>query len=286
MTISTIINVGLTSESSTVQTSGDIQRLVTNADRTAFFIDDDHLTSLIYAYNGSVTLDLYVRDPTEWGNKYQEYGWQEVQTILVVDNYKILESTSQTEIVKTSEFRNISSVPAEFDTSISTEVSNQSEHSWSNSNALDFEQMFKYDIGFLGTGTGGETTFSYEHSWGETKTESKTVTLGSTTGVKVTLQPGEGVDVFLTADRGTLTVRIEYKAYVRGIVFANYPSEFQGHHFYGYDVASLLNTVSVPNIQKFTEDIKIGFYANDRIVVKDPEGNIVLNYYMNEVTGE
>ena len=56
----------------------------------------------------------------------------------------------------------------------------------------------KYNIRFLGTGGGGETDISYSHSWGEGGEESKTVTIGTSTGVSVTLKPNQAVEASLT----------------------------------------------------------------------------------------
>jgi hypothetical protein len=67
-------------------------------------------------------------------------------------------------------------------------------------------QKIKYEIGFLGTGEGGETDLSYSHSWGGGK-ESKIVTIGTSTGVSITLKPNQPVEASLTASRGVMKVQ-------------------------------------------------------------------------------
>ena len=70
--------------------------------------------------------------------------------------------------------------------------------SWNTQNTISVNQKFKYNIGFLGTGGGSETDISYSHSWGEGGEESKTVTIGMSTGVSVTLKPNQAVEASLT----------------------------------------------------------------------------------------
>lgn len=56
-------------------------------------------------------------------------------------------------------------------------------------------------MGFLGEGVKGETSLSYEHSWGQGGSETKAVTVGSTAAVTVSLDLGQvirrGIEPYL-----------------------------------------------------------------------------------------
>ena len=124
----------------------------------------------------------------------------------------------------------------------------------------------------MGTGGGGETSLSYSHAWGEGGSESKSVTVGSQTGVSVILDPGESVEAELTASRGVMKVRIVYKAYLIGVTAVNYNPTFKDHHFWALDIGGVMAAAGLPNTKQFTEDIEIGYYSNSKIELKDTRG--------------
>ena len=99
-------------------------------------------------------------------------------------------------VIKTLE--NNSNIEATFHADLSESVLDTVTSSWNTQNTISVNQKIKYNIGFLGTGGGGETDISYSHSWGEGGEESKTVTIGTSTGVSVTLKPNQAVEASLT----------------------------------------------------------------------------------------
>ena len=99
------------------------------------------------------------------------------------------------------------------------------------------------------------------------------MTVGSSQGVSVPLAPGQAVDAEITASRGVMKVRIVYTAYLTGSSAINYGGRFKGHHFWGLDIGSVMSAANLPLTRTFTEDIEIGFYANDQVVLTDPVSN-------------
>ena len=127
----------------------------------------------------------------------------------------------------------------------------------------------KYQVGFLGTGGGGSTSLSYTHSWGVGGEESKQITLGSTSGVSVTLQPGQSVLSELSASRGEMKIRVVYRAHLIGRTAVNYNPKFNGHHFYALPIDSVMSSGGISNSVRKTEDISVGYFSNGKIEVKD-----------------
>jgi hypothetical protein len=169
--------------------------------------------------------------------------------------------------------------PADFDVSITDQVAHTASHTWSQSNSVEFTQTFKYEIGFLGTGGGGETSMSYNHTWGESKTESKTVTVGSTSGIVVRLEPGQSVIARLAATRGFLDVRVTYRATLSGVTAVNYNPKYDGHYFWALPINSVMNSGGLSTSRTITEEIRVGYYSNDEIELVDPTSNRVLASY-------
>jgi hypothetical protein len=130
----------------------------------------------------------------------------------------------------------------------------------------------------LGVGVKGETSLNYEHSWGQGGSESKSVILGTSSGVSVSLDPGESILAELSASRGVMKVRIIYNAYLTGVSAVNYNPTFKGHHFWALDIGGLLNAGNIPNSVQIVEDIEIGFFGNSSINIKDGKGKSTMLY--------
>ena len=68
-------------------------------------------------------------------------------------------------------------------------MTNSVSDTWNNVSALSVKQKIKYEIGFLGTGGGGETGITYSKSWGEGGSKSEAVTIGSESSVSIPIPP-------------------------------------------------------------------------------------------------
>lgn len=272
------IEAGATQAESRVSATGSVEHIITDKERTTFGIQDAALKTAVEKYFGKKPNDAYVRSPTPWGDLYKTYGWPEVQTVLDVKEARILGLTSQPVIIKKQTFKNNSSKEADFDVSIVDQVSQTTETNWSQTNTIEVSQKFTYQVGFLGTGGGGETSFTYQHSWGQGGSEGTTVTVGSTQGVKVTLKPGESVEARLTASRGVLKVRIVYISFLRGSTAVNYNPTYKDHHFWALPIAGVMSAGGLSNARDFTEDIDVGYYANAEIELVDLQGKTIRTF--------
>jgi hypothetical protein len=286
MGINISIIAGEDKSASHVNASGTVQHVITNEERTTFKLEDQQLKNAVKAYFGKSPNDAYLHSPTPWGDLYKSYSWPQVQMVLVVKNAEILGITSEPVIVKTQEFENNSRKKGTFNVGISEEVNNTTSSNWSTGGNLTVQQMIKYEIGFLGTGGGGETTLSYEQSWGIGGQESKSVTIGSTSGVNVDLDPGESVVVELSASRGVMKVRIRYNAYLIGSTAINYNPTYKDHHFWSLVIGSVMSAGGISNSVASTEDIEIGYYSNSKIELKDKKTNALKATFMLAGTPE
>ncbi|MFZ0495692.1 MAG: hypothetical protein WBE80_16375 [Methylocella sp.] len=274
MGIEVSIKAGADAATSSVNASGSVQHIITDTERKTFGIQDAGLKNAVGKFFGKEPNDAYLHSDTPWGDLYKTYGWPEVQTVLVVESATIRGITSEPVIVATKTFTNKSKVKATFNAGISDQVSNTSTSSWSQTDTITVGQKFTYKVEFLGAGGGGETSLSYSHAWGEGGSESKSITVGSQTGVSVSLDPGESVEAQLTASRGVMKVRITYKAYLIGVTAINYNPTYKDHHFWALDIGGVMAAAGLPLTKQFTEDIEIGYYSNSKIELKDAKGGV------------
>jgi hypothetical protein len=269
------IKAGLDTATSSVSASGSLQHIITDLEVKSFGITDSQLKDAVNKYFGARPDDAYLHSDTPWGDLYKTYQWPQVETVLVVESATITGITSEPEMISHQNFKNSSSHEGTFDCSIYNSVTNTTDHTWSQSNSIEISQTFKYSVEFLGTGGGGETALKYNHTWGESKSESTSVEVGRRSGVTVNLDPGQEVLAELTASRGSMNIRIVYKAYLTGCTAINYGGTYQGHHFWSLPIDQVMNNAGISNYKTITEDIKIGFYANSCVEIKDPKnGNL------------
>lgn len=259
-----------------VSASGSVQHIITDAERNTFGITDGPLKNAVGKYFGQAPDDAFLHSDTPWNDLYRTYGWPQVQTILTVASATVTGITSEPSIVAQNVLRNDSKVSGTFSASASETVSNTTSNTWSSSDSIQVSQKFSYEVSFLGTGGKGETSMAYTHSWGESKTETLQVTVGSSQGVTVPLAPGQAVNAQITASRGVMKVRIVYNATLTGSVAINYGGKYKDHHFWGLPLAGIMAAAGLPMTKTFTEDIEIGFYANDQVILTDPVSEKVL----------
>ncbi|MBD8489089.1 follicular epithelium yolk protein subunit [Echinicola sp. CAU 1574] len=286
MGISISIIAGKDKSVSSVNASGTVQHVITDDERTTFRLGDKQLKDAVKAYFGKSPNDAYLHSPTPWGDLYKKYSWPQVQMVLVVQSAEILGITSEPVIVKTQEFTNDSSKKGTFNVAISETLSNTTSSNWSTGGTLSVGQKISYGVEFLGSGVKGETTLSYSQSWGIGGQESKSITVGSTSGVSVTLDPGESVLAELSASRGVMKVRIKYNAYLIGNTAINYNPTYKGHHFWSLGIGGVMSSGGVKNSVQSTEDIDIGYYSNSKIELKDKtSGKLVSERVLEDQVG-
>ncbi|MCO6441629.1 MAG: follicular epithelium yolk protein subunit [Nitrococcus mobilis] len=287
MGISISIVAGQDKSASSVNASGTVQHVITDEEQTTFRLGDKQLKDAVKAYFGKSPNDAYLHSPTPWGDLYKKYSWPQVQMILVVQSAEILGITSEPVIVKTQEFVNNSRQKGTFNVAITESVNNTTSSNWSTGGTLTIGQKFSYGVKFLGAGAEGETSLSYSQSWGVGGQESKSITVGSSSGVSVELDPGESVLAELSASRGVMKVRIRYNAYLIGNTAVNYNPTYKDHHFWSLGIAGVMAKGGITNSVQSTEDIEIGYYSNSKIELKDKTtGALKAAYSMADAPGQ
>lgn len=269
MGIDISIVAGQDQSTSSVNASGTVQHIITDQERKTFRLGDKQLKDAVNAYFGKSPDDAYLHSPTPWNDLYKVYSWSEVQTVLVVQSAEILGITSEPVIVKTQEFANNSDKKANFNVAISESVNHTVSSSWSTGGTLSIGKSISCSVNFLGMGAGSETSISYSQSWGVGGEKSESITVGSTAGIDVELDPGESVISELSASRGVMKVRIRYKAYLIGYTAVNYCPRYKDHHFWALRIESVMSKSGISNSVNSTEDIEIGYYSNSKIELKN-----------------
>jgi hypothetical protein len=254
---------------SSVSVSGRNVAVISDTERNTFKIQDSGLKNAVEKYHGKRPDDAYVRSPTPWGDLYQTYNWPQVTTTLRPVRGRIVSFQSQPSIIKTQYFENNSSIPGEFNVQISESVANTISTTWTKGGEVSVGQEINYGFDIKVVSVGGSTTFEYTSSWGQSVEKSETITVGSESGVTVTLQPGQKIVAELSATRGAMQIQVDYEASLSGRTAVNYKKPYQGHHFWGLEINAVMTSGGLSRTSSSTEVLKMGYYSESRVVIRD-----------------
>ena len=273
MAISINIHGGLDERTTQVSATGYEEHVITDTETKTFHLTDSELKSAVEKYFGKKPNDAYLHSPTPWNDLYKRYDWDEVMLVLEVIGATIEGVTSEPTNLAPQQFENNSDVSATFNASISQNVSQTVSNTWSQTNSIQVGSKVTVGVQVPGVGSaGGEISTSYSYAWGESKTESTTVTVGTQSGLSVELAPGQSIDAILSASRGKIKVRVKYKAHLKGRTAINYNPTYKDHHFWGLSIANVMSSANISNELYFTEDIVVDFYANSHVELRTSEG--------------
>ncbi|MFJ3264882.1 hypothetical protein ACIP8G_00190 [Serratia liquefaciens] len=268
MSINIKIRASVYEGQSQVSWGGDDIALISPQERNTFKLNDSQLKYAAQNELGRRPEDAFLRSPTPW-NLYEDYRWMQTQRRLFIQNVRLLERSTHPVIVASQEFVNSSSVTAKFNAGIEQSVANTVSSQWSTGGTLSIGQTIKVEVGFLGTGGSSETSLSYEQSWGIGGEQSQTITVGSSSGVEVELEPGQAVVAELMATRGVMRLEFNYIASLNGVAALNYNPPHRGRHFYGINVPYLMQRNNISNAIRTLEIIEVGYFTESRIIIKD-----------------
>ena len=258
-----LVKAGADAASSSVIALGSAQHIITDGERNTFKITDQSLKNAVGSYFGRNPDDAFLHSDTPWGDLYRSYGWDQVQTVMVPQSATITGITTNPEIIARNDLRNDSPVTGTFNAGVTTQVSNTTSSNWSESSTVSFKESISLKVGLEGI---GDVSHSMELGFSETfgvgGSDSQTIAVGSTQSVSVTLQPHQSVEARLQSTRGTMSIRVVYRAYLMGDVAVNYSDPFKGHHFWALPIDGVMGAAGIPNTTNVTQDVQIGYYCN------------------------
>ncbi|CAG9790148.1 unnamed protein product [Diatraea saccharalis] len=252
-----------------VELIGNNLDIISEKERNTFQLSENNLKEAVRIHFGKRPNEAFVRSPTPWGDLYSMYGWPEVTRILSPQRAKIYQSYSQPAIVLTQHFENNSTKSAIFTAKIQQSVENTVSSTWEKGGELTVGQEIEYGFDIKAVSVGGKTSFTYTSKWGESVSKSETVTVGSNTGVQITLEPNQRVVAELYAMRGNMKFQVDYEATLTGWTAVNYGDTYKGHHFWGLDINGVMKAGNLPQTVKSTEVITLGYYSNSHVIIRD-----------------
>lgn len=261
------IVAGTDAKNSSATATGEDRHIITDRERKSFGVEDEALRAAVGEYFGKGPKNAYLHSPTPWNDLYKTYGWAQVETLVTVVRAEVIEITSEPVAVRKVTWKNeAQSGTAHYEATLTQQVATETHHNWSKSETVEIGQTISYGVDVPGGSVGGETTFTYAQSWGDEKGWRKEDTIGTEDVVSSELGPRETRTVTLSANKGTMRVRITYRAILTGKTAINYKNKYKKHHFWGLSLSGVMQAGGIPNEIIFTEDITVGFYSDAETV--------------------
>lgn len=261
---------------------GKDSHLISEAEASAFgLMHGERVFDFAKDYFGKKPREYNYLFDDKWKNIYQYFNWDPIKTEVTVYEAKINEIESTPIIIAVKNFTNLSNKKATFNAGITTEVSNSVEANWTRTENIGIQQELNYGIQYSGSGLSGTTTFNFSHSWGKGGSQTQTITLGSSSGISVELEPKESVRAELIAHKSNIKIKLKYIASIDGMLAFKFYRFFSGYEYNATNVKNYLNSYQMPLMKFMDEEIDIHLFTNSSIVLKDLKGNMVQKYDLN-----
>ena len=213
---------------------------------------------------------VYYRNPTPDGDVFSQ-SLAEVNdgtfldpavTTITVLNSRVIKEDTVREVVATQDCINGHSESIKCSFGLKQIKTNTVGTSWSR----NFGFAVGADVGFDIEIFKVSTKLSGDFHWGKTETLDKKIEIGTDMKVEATAGPRKTVRAFLTAERGTLTVAVDYVATIVGLAHLTY----ENYHS-SAPIPMLLEFLSgKPDYSlQATQIIDITVFSNAKIEVKD-----------------
>ncbi|XP_073965751.1 U-megalopygitoxin(8)-Mc8-like [Choristoneura fumiferana] len=246
-----------------VEVSGSQTDVISDAERSAFRINDAELKEAANKFYGMPPSDIFVRGPTPWDDLYKRYGWTEISRTLVPKNPKILSYRADQTVIASKNFHNDGSNPTTYSAAVTQLEENTVRHFWTRIGYATVTQKIDYNIN---VGNDGLVKIIDKNSFLEDSGNALPVTIGSKSSRNITLQSGETAVAVLTATKGEIDVEVEFEASLAGNAAANYALTYKGHHFWAFEINTLLDAAGLPKTVSWMETVTIGFFADEEVL--------------------
>ena len=245
---------------------------ISGDDQKLFRMSDGAVKAAIAKFAGYPD-DIFYNDPTPWNNLFATYGWTPVTLTLVPLSAQVTNVSTPNSALAFNKVTNNLSKPVKANVAFQTQMQDTAQTSWSETSTLTVTQDVSFTVGFFGT----TSTVSFAQAWQKGGSRTTSVTIGSTTSIEVTLDPHETVLVQNWGDTGTATVAVTYQASLSGGVACNYGNKWNGHHFWYFDINSVLANLGggVPNSVRAVQELDLTAYLYTNTTVSDSSGGLV-----------
>lgn len=250
---------------------GDDKKIITNMEVNLFNITDNNLSKGVRIELGKYPDDIYLNDPTKYGNIYENYNWTPVKRNLRVKNIKVIEVIKENIIVKNHEYINNTTNTINVNISIYETIENRVTSFWNNNGLPEDSISYNIDYNFHGN------IISFKNQWRKNNFHSVSLPFGIKKDGYINIEPGNKATVRLKGKKLVILIEVTYVANLIGNVVLNYAHLYGKYHFWAPSVGNIMKAAGLINKIMTTELLEVHCYAEPSVDVFNCINGDVIN---------
>lgn len=247
-----------------VNFTGADKKKISDKDVKTFNITDDNLKNGTKVELGEKPKDVFLKDPTAYGNLYRKFKWQEVRRIIKVKSVVIQDIINENVLLTVHGHINNTTRKLKIPIKLLENVENSLKSSWSKNGFPDEEIYYETRVDFFNLYHN-----VFENKWRSESLKLATLPFGLQSAGHINVKPGRTVTMKLRAKRTLLLLRITYTAYLTGSIIVNYPHLLGKYHFYAPSVSNIMKAANISNNIITTEVMELKCHTDPVLDVFD-----------------
>lgn len=260
-----IINIKLKPSKSDIEikSSGADHKIITSLELNIFNVTREKLNKGMRVYMGKVPNDIFLKEPTVYGDLFQKYKWEPVKRRLRMVKGKVINKYTENTVLKTHEHINNSTTVLKTKRNLFENVENMAKSSWF-ADGIPSDDI-NYDVELdLGYGK-----FKYENKWRSEMQHVSKMPVGVSTDEVIPIKPSQTIVTKLIVTKTILVIELEYKADLIGAAVANYAELYGKYHFWAPSIQNIMKSAKMKNEILSRERIEVTCFLEPRLDVRD-----------------
>lgn len=246
-----------------VNFTGDHKKLITDKEIRLYNVSEDNLKYGVKVELGKAPDDIFLKDPTRYGDLYRKYKWNEVRRSLQIQSAEIDDIINENTVVTTIDHINNTTSKLKKNIRIYKNVHLNVKSLWSD------KGMFVDDIPYRVNVSIDLQKFVFENKWRKDNYKTEKMTFGVNSFGIVNIEPGKAVTMKLLGKRTIIIAKLTYVARLTGQIITNYARLYGKYHFYAPSISNIMKAAKLKNEILTTEYVEIVCYTDPYVEVRD-----------------
>lgn len=235
---------------------------VTDKEILLFNITKDNLSRGVKKEFGKYPDEIYLKDPTYYGDVFKKHKWPEVRRTLSVKNITIVEFIKKGVVLNRIDHINNSTDIIRSKIEFSEPVTNTITAIWNKRGLPEDDIKFEVNIDF------GYAKVKHEANWRDPGVAAFDLYTRKTEAF-VDIPSGQSIVAKLLTEKIILLIEVEMHAHLKGNILVNYARKYGSQYQWSPKIENIMKAAKLYNGLTTTLLIEVRYYTNGRIEVID-----------------
>jgi len=261
------------------------EKISTDEQRDFFFGSDYNIKRAIGVYFGKRPDDVYYSDEKNTHHMFDKYRWERPTIRTKIEKIELLDFEPN-RLYVIGYRHNASRTTTTEENKVLMRFENRVQSSFSNTQALSFDQTISADFKVFGFGVSSTTSLGANFTFNQSgQQESKEILEITTTTRIPETKKQRSYRLSTIANYGKGKIRITYKQYVIGGFAINYRDTYKGNHYYHMPIENFHQYLDEDKYKRSYQDIEVDLYADIETLVEEFPYNPGLKASSNNYEG-